>query len=109
MSDLLLWTVIVTIGLCAFGLRFSFIQLAGRVDLPFPIQRALRFVPAATLSAIILPALTFDHHGMLNLSLSNAYLMAGIVAALVAWATRSMLISLMIGMGSVWALQWLLG
>jgi branched-subunit amino acid transport protein len=107
-SDFYIWIVILLLGLGTFCLRFSFIYLAGRVDLPAQMTRALRFVPAAVLSAIVLPALTYDHGGALNLSFRNPYLIAGLIAGVTAWRTRSMLTPLCVGMVAVWLLQALL-
>ena len=52
----------------------------------------LRFVPAAVLSAIILPDL-LQPGGKLNLSLSNTRLLAGVLAMAVAWRTRSVVLT----------------
>jgi branched-subunit amino acid transport protein len=109
MSDAMIWTVILVLGAGTFLLRFSFIYLSGRVALPVPVTRALRFVPASVLSALVVPGLTFNHAGVLDISASNFYLVAGIFAALVAWLTRNMLASLAAGMGALWLLQWLMG
>lgn len=56
MSPLASWIVVIAAGLGTFLIRLSFLQLADRRELPRPFVRALRFVPAAVLSAIILPA-----------------------------------------------------
>jgi len=110
MSEGLVWTVILVLGIGTFLLRFSFIQLVGRINLPEPVTRALRFVPPAVLSAIILPALLQDHAtDGLNFSPANPYLLAGIVAALTAWITRSMVMPLATGLATLYLLQWWMG
>ena len=53
----------VAAGLLTYGIRLSFIALMGRITVPDWFQRALRFVPAAVLSAIIVPGL-FDRGGV---------------------------------------------
>jgi len=92
--------------LVTYGARLSAIGLL-RGDLPLALVRALRFVPAAALSAIVLPELAAPG-GALDLSTGNARLLAGIAAALVAWVTRRTLLSIAVGMVSLWALQALL-
>ena len=52
-----IWVVMLIGGLLTFGMRLSFIYLFGRFEIPEMIRRALRFVPPAVLSAIILPQL----------------------------------------------------
>jgi len=103
-----LWLVIAAIGIGAFVLRFSFIGLSGRMALPDAMTRALRFVPAAVLSAIILPAALRMPAGELDASLDNPRLIACFIAALIAWMTRSVLATLAVGMATLWALQALL-
>ncbi len=52
-----IWVVMLIGGLLTFGMRLSFIYLFGRFEIPDMVRRALRFVPPAVLSAIILPQL----------------------------------------------------
>lgn len=52
-----IWMIMLAGGLLTFGMRLSFIYLLGRVDVPEAVRRALRFVPPAVLSALILPEL----------------------------------------------------
>lgn len=100
-----IWLSILAIGAGTFLLRFTFLQLAGRVVLPHAVTRALRFLPAAVLNAIILPAILRTGQGTLYFGLDNPRLIAGALAALVAWTTRSVIATLVAGMGSLWVLQ----
>jgi branched-subunit amino acid transport protein len=78
--------------------------LLERVEIPWRVRQALRFVPPAVLSAIIFPELLWPH-GALDISLSNVRLLAGLLAALVAWRTRNVLLTIAVGMGALWILQ----
>jgi len=91
-------------GLITYGIRLSMILLLGRVKLPERVQRGLRLVPPAVLAAIILPEL-LRPSGALNLSPTNPRLLAGLLAALVAWHTKSALLTIGVGMATLWALQ----
>ena len=51
------WLIILAMGLVTFGIRLLPIVLLGRIEIPLVVQRALRFVPPAVLSAIIAPEL----------------------------------------------------
>ena len=84
-----------------FGVRYPVLALVGRVSLPEPLLDALKFIPPAVLTAIIVPAI-FMPHGVLALSYTNAYLVAGIIAALTAWRTNNLLLTIVVGMGSFW-------
>ena len=102
-----IWLVLVLGGLITFGMRFSLIYLFGRFHVPEALRKALHYVPPAVLSAIIFPEL-FIHNGTLNLSLDNYRLMAGLVAILVAWFTKSILITILAGMLALLFLQFFL-
>ena len=104
MSTLGLWLAIVGASAVTFALRLSFIALLGRIELPLPFGRALRFVPAAVLTAVVIPLLFYDS-GALEVSPGNERLLAGLVAALIAWRTRSVLFTLGGGMATLWTLQ----
>ena len=91
-------------GLVTYALRLSFIALSGRLTMPPFIQRALRFVPAAVLSAIVVPALVF-REGDLDLSFGNEKLLAGLLAGVVAWYTKSIIWTIIAGMVALWTLQ----
>lgn len=100
----MIWLAILGMGLITFGLRLSFLALSGRMAAPNWLTRALRFVPVAALSALVVPAIIY-RQGVLSLSLENERLIAGLLAAIIAWRTRSVLATLAVGMGGVWLLQ----
>jgi len=99
-----LWLTILGMGVVTYGLRLSLIALLGRLEVPPLVSRGLRFVPPAVLSAIILPELV-QPGGQLNLSLGNVRLLAGLLALLVAWCTRNVLLTVGAGMVGLWLLQ----
>jgi branched chain amino acid efflux pump len=105
MSILTLWLTIVGAGAVTFALRLSFIAMLGRMEMPL-LRRALRFVPAAVMTAVVIPLL-FYSNGALEVSLGNERLLAGLVAALIAWRTRSVLFTLSGGMVALWTLQFI--
>ena len=99
-----IWLVFLLGGLLTFGMRYSFIYLLGRYELPETLRRALRFVPPAVLSAIVVPEL-FMRAGQLNLSLTNFRLLAGALAVLVAWKTKNTLLTILVGMFALLLLE----
>jgi branched-subunit amino acid transport protein len=104
---IMVWLIILVVGIATFAIRLSFIWLWGRQHIPQRLQQALRFVPAAALSAIIVPDV-MRHSGSIDISLSNARLLATIIAAGVAWRTRNVVWTIAAGMVSLLALQALL-
>jgi branched-subunit amino acid transport protein len=104
MSTLTLWLAVAGSGIITFALRLSFIALLGRIELPILLSRALRFVPAAVFTAVVVPLL-FYVDGAVEVSLGNERLLAGLAAVLIAWRTRSVPLTLVGGMATLWALQ----
>jgi branched-subunit amino acid transport protein len=76
--------------------------------MPPLLARALRHVPAAMLTAIVVPAIVFAAPGVLQLDLGNVKLIAALVAGIVAWRWRNTLLTIVVGMGALWLLQWLM-
>jgi branched-subunit amino acid transport protein len=60
------------------------------------LERALRYVPAAVLTALIVP-MALAPQGMVDLSSSNAYLPGAMAAAIVAFFSRHTLAAIISG------------
>lgn len=92
-----IWLLLLLCGIATYLIRLSFIAIfSGRV-IPTWLTRSLRFIPPAVLSVIIFQGL-FIPVDRLDVSLSNTRLLAGLVAALVAWKFRSALVTILVGM-----------
>ena len=104
-----IWLVMLLGGLITFGIRFSLIYLLaeGRFEVPDTMRRALHYVPPAVLSAIVFPELFF-REGVLNLALDNYRLLAGMIAVLVAWYSKNILITIFAGIIALFLLQFFL-
>jgi branched chain amino acid efflux pump len=102
-----IWWIMLLGGMLTFGMRLSFIYLLGRVNVPDVVRRALRFVPPAVLSALVFPEL-FMPSGYLDIGLSNHRWLAGLIAIVVAWRTRSIFVTILAGMIALLLLQLLL-
>jgi branched-subunit amino acid transport protein len=97
------WLVAVLLGLGTFLIRFSFILIVDKVAFPEAVVRMLRFIPASVLPAIIVPAVLL--HGTDGGPVGPARPVAALVAVLVAWKTRSILVTILSGMGTLWLLR----
>ena len=98
-----LWVLIVVIGTLNYLSRLSFIALFARRSVPEPLLRSLRYVPAAMLTALVLPMIV-------DLPVESAAtaapkIVAALIAGFVAFATQGMLRTLAAGMLTLWALQ----
>lgn len=101
-----IWLTMLIAGVLTYGIRLSFIVLFGNGEISEPVRRGLRFVPPAVLTAIIFPELLIPN-GTQEISLLNTRLIAGILAILVAWRTKSVLLTILVGMGVLLGLEWL--
>ena len=101
--------ILLILGMAAvtFAARYPVLALVSKLTLPPWLLAALKFIPPAVLTAIILPALLAPA-GSLDYSLTNDYLVAGIVTATVAWHTKNLLLTLGIGMAAFWGWRLLL-
>lgn len=98
-----IWLAIVVAGLGTFLIRASFLFLFEHMGgVPPRLERALRYVPAAVLAALVVPALVAADGS--PTVIGNDRLLAGALAALVAWRTESVLATIVVGMVAVVAL-----
>jgi len=103
-DPLTLWIVIVAVGALNYLSRLSFIAFFASREMPPLLARALRYVPAAMLTALVLPmVLTPSAAGAL--AGVNPRIPAAILAAVVAYFTHSTLKTLAAGMATLWLLQ----
>ena len=95
-DDAGLWLIFVLIGLATTLPRASFIVLGERASLPDVVQRALRYAPAAALSALVMPDLLLDGGEFTPL---NPKFAAGLVVLAVALRWRNPWLPFILGMG----------
>lgn len=97
------WLAIVLAGIGTYAMRASFLVFAHRLaDVPPRVQRLLRQIPPAALAAIVVPALLRPES---HLDLWQPRLYAGILAAAVAWRTRNIAATLIVGIGMVMLIE----
>jgi branched-subunit amino acid transport protein len=91
------WVAILLAGAGTYAMRASFLLAADRlVRVPPGVERLLRQIPPAALASLVVPALLRPHG---DLDLFSPRLVAGLVAAAVAWRTRNVAATLAVGMG----------
>lgn len=100
------WLTIIAAGLLTYATRLSSIISFGRFEMPNQVERALRFVPVAVLTAIFFPELVYIQE-QLMLSFRNPRLLAGLLAIVIAWRTKNVAYTIVIGMLALWVLQYL--
>jgi branched-subunit amino acid transport protein len=92
-----LWLTLFGMALVTFALRASFLVLPPTVDSPPLLKRALRYVPAAVLTAIWAP----------EVLVMNEQLLAGVVAIAVAWRWNRTFATIAAGLLALHFFAWL--
>ncbi|MDP1819592.1 MAG: AzlD domain-containing protein [Acidimicrobiales bacterium] len=93
------WIAIVFAGIGTYAMRASFLVFAHRMaDVPPALQRLLRQIPPAALASIVVPALLRPEG---HIDVVQPRLLAGAIAAIVAWRTRNIALTLVVGIASV--------
>ena len=93
------WTAVIAMALVTYALRASFLLLPPNVDTPPLLRRALRYVPAAVLTAIWAPEVV--------LSPGYEQLAAAVVAIVVAWRWRVTFATIVAGLAALHLFHWL--
>jgi branched-subunit amino acid transport protein len=92
-----IWLAMLGMGVLTLGLRSCFLVLPDRIGMPAFLRRALRFVPAAVLTAIYAPELLVAS-GTASAFAGHERLLAGLVAIAVAWRFRGTFLTIAAGM-----------
>ncbi len=99
-----LWAVILVAGLGTLAFRLSFVMLFGRLEtVPDRLAFLLRFVPAAVLAALVVPAVVAPAGTVFGADPPR--LVAALVATGVAWRTRNLFATIVVGMATLWVVS----
>lgn len=102
------WLIIAVLAAGTWAMRSLPIMFHGTVETPTWLDRLLRHVPAAALTALVVPGVLYlKTDGIYEFS--PARLVAGAAALLVASRTGNVVATLLAGMGTLWGTQALIG
>ena len=101
-----LWAMILLVGALNYLSRLSFIAFFARREMPPLLSRALKFVPAAMLTALIVPMVV--HPSLVPTDAAGPRIAAALVAGAIAGRWRSGIATIGAGMVALWALKSLL-
>jgi len=93
-----LWLTLIGMAVVTFALRAFFLVLPPGLETPAFIRRALRYVPAAVLTAIWAP----------EVAAADERLPAGVVAIAAAWRWRRTLATIVAGLAALHLFTWLI-
>jgi branched-subunit amino acid transport protein len=107
--ELTIWLLIFAVGAVTYSARLSFIALFAQREMPPLLADALKHVPVAMLTAIVVPAVVFMPPGVLRIDAGNVKLFAALAAGAVAWRRQSAVQTIAAGMIVLWSLRYLMG
>ena len=94
--------IVAAVALGTLGMRVSMVTLLADVTIPQRVEQALGLVAPAVLAGLVALTLFLDHGDWRP---PGTWHLAGLVAAVVAWRTRSFGWTLLTGMAAVWLLE----
>ena len=103
-----IWSLIIGMTLITFTIRYSLFAFP-HLRFPLSVRQGLHYVPSAVLSAIVIPSMFMPDGQHWQLSLDNAYLLAGLASILIAALTRPLLATIGGGLLIFFLLRWALG
>lgn len=102
------WLLIAALAAGTWAMRSLAIMLHGHVPHPAWLERLLKCVPVAAMTALVVPASLFAktngaYHAV------PARTIAAVVALVVAMRTKNTIATLVVGMATLWLAQWAIG
>lgn len=95
---------ILSMALVSFIPRALPLIAFNKVEFPTLLKKWLGYIPGAVLAALVAPDILMPE-GVLDFSLGNIYLLASLPTIMVGIATKSMIWTLLMGMGSFAMIQ----
>lgn len=92
--------LVLAMGFVTYLLRMLPATLLSKKKIPKLFVKFLKFIPAAVLSALLFQGV-FIYGGRLNISFYNPLLVAAIIAFPIAYKTKNMFATVLVGMGIV--------
>lgn len=102
------WLMTIVLALGTWLMRALPIMLHGHVAHPPWLERLLKHVPVAALTALVVPGALYLHQGD-QYTFAPARTLAAVVALVVALRTKNIFVTLVAGMAALWLAQWAVG
>jgi len=104
----MIFFIILGMALATYLPRLVPVWFLSSRDLPRVVVVWLKYIPPAVLAAMLLPSVVVAGD-RLDVGLDNLYLLAALPTLVVAWKTRSLFVSVLVGMALVAAGRFFLG
>lgn len=105
-----IWLAIAGLALVTLITRAFFLLFGERVEIPLPMQRAIRYAPAAALVAIMVPEIFFPDNqiSLGNFQWNTPHVFGALCAVLGFYIRRSMVVTILAGMLGYGLIRWFL-
>jgi branched-subunit amino acid transport protein len=97
-------SIIASMACITFLTRFLVMALLGNARISKSMADVMRFIPIAVLTTLIVPSLLAPK-GYVDFSLTNEYLVAGIVATIVTYRTKLPILTIVVGITTILAIR----
>ncbi|MGD1919846.1 MAG: AzlD domain-containing protein [Pleurocapsa sp.] len=91
-----------------FLIRYPLLAFSSQINLPPQLIEALKYLPPAILTAIVVPEIFMPTENKIILNYTNAKLIGAISTILISWRTKNLLLAIIGGMSIFFVWQWLL-
>jgi branched-subunit amino acid transport protein len=107
MNNEYFWTSIIGLSIGTLLIRVSFFFLLGKIKIPKRMENAFAYIPAAVLPALVGPSVVL-HSGSISTLGGHERLLALVIATIACYFTKSVLVAIVTGLGSLYAITMLL-
>jgi len=102
----MIWTLMIIAGIITFLMRYSLIAIIKPESLSVTTKKVLTYVPSAVFPAIIFPAVFLNKNQLLQFNTYEVY--AFILALIVGYFTKNIILTIATGLVSYWFLSYIL-
>ena len=99
----MIWTLMIIAGIITFLMRYSLIAIIKPETLSVTTKKVLTYVPSAVFPAIIFPAVFLDKKGLM-LSIDNPQILGFLVAIIIGYFFKNIILTIFSGLISYWIL-----
>ena len=107
MDNQYFWVSIIGLSVGTLLIRVSFFFLLGKIKISKKVEKAFAYIPAAVLPALVGPSVVL-HQGSVQVLGGYERLLALTIATIACYVSKSVLVAIITGLGSLFAITILL-
>ena len=103
LNDMKIWILIVGMAIVTYVPRMIPLLIFSKINLPPWLESWLKYIPVGIFSALVFPDI-FIRNQMFSMTINNIELISSILVFAIAFKTRSLGLSVIVGIISYWVL-----